>query len=81
MFKFSRELGDPETVFKCHLDLGSLHLKVYHPSEAIVCFKEALSILKKKANVQQMADTLREMAKVRGGGGGDIGEGRRRVGT
>ena len=53
-------------MFRCHLDLGSLRLKENHPSEAVSCFHEALAVLKKKPNPQQMADTLREMAKVRG---------------
>ncbi|KAL5466879.1 hypothetical protein EMCRGX_G031036 [Ephydatia muelleri] len=58
-----KELGDTDTVFRCHLDLGSLRLKDHHPTEAVSCFHEALAILKKKPNPQQMADTLREMAK------------------
>ena len=77
----SRELGDSATVFQCHYDLGSLHLKERHPTLAVHCFEEALTVARSQRNVQFESETLREMGQVLmyclhhfvGGGGGGGG--------
>ena len=59
-----RELGHSSTVFKCHFDLGSLHLKEQHPSLALGCFREALKLAREKRNQQWEAEALKEMGQV-----------------
>lgn len=62
----SRELGDSETIFQCHFDLGSLHLRKGQPTHALHSFQEALSLAVELKNAIFEADCHRELAQVGG---------------
>ena len=61
-----RELGDQETTFRCHYDLGLLHMQERHPALALRCFQAALGVARELSEPDLEGEALAEMAQVGG---------------